>query len=94
MHDSFSVSGFAQDGLNVTSPGSVERDSKEILSSGEEESRNLDEYLDDSEAENEKMSKKRKSKNIAEKTLKTWLPEAGVKVAKEGKRINISATSQ
>ena len=65
MHDSFSVSGFAQDGLNATSPGSVERDSKEILSSGEEESRNLDEYLDDSEAENEKMSKNRKSKNIA-----------------------------
>ena len=32
MHDSFSVSGFAQDGLNATSPGSVERDSKEILS--------------------------------------------------------------
>ena len=27
----------------------VERDSKEILSSGEEESRNLHEYLDDSE---------------------------------------------
>ena len=34
---------------------------KEILSSGEEESRNLDEYLDDSEAENEKVSKKTKS---------------------------------
>ena len=40
----------------------AERDSKEILSSGEEESRNLDEYLDDSEAKNEKMSKKRKIK--------------------------------
>ena len=39
----------------------AERVSNEILSSGEEESRNLDEYLDDSEAENEKMSKKRKS---------------------------------
>ena len=54
----------------------------QILSSGEEESRNLDEYLDDSEAENEKMSNTRKSKNIVEKILKTWLPEAGVKVAK------------
>ena len=32
--------------------------SKKILSSNEEESRDLDEYLDDSEAENEKMSKK------------------------------------
>ena len=40
----------------------AEGDSKEILSSGEEESRNLDEYLDDSDAENEKVSKKRKSK--------------------------------
>ena len=38
----------------------VEWDWKEILYSGEEESRNLDEYLDDSEAENEKISKKRK----------------------------------
>ena len=47
VHDSFSVSGFAQDGLNATSPRSVERDSKEVLSSSEEESRNLDEYLDD-----------------------------------------------
>ena len=43
----------------------AERDSKEILSSGEEESRNLHEYLDDSEAENEKMSRKRKSKTTS-----------------------------
>ena len=63
MHDSFSVSGFAKDELNATivfrlncniSKMAAERDSKKILSSGEEESRNLDEYLDDSEAENEK----------------------------------------
>ena len=40
----------------------AKRDSKEILSSSEEESRNLHKYLDDSEAENDKMSKKRKSK--------------------------------
>ena len=31
------------------------------------------------------MTKKRKSKNIIEKILKTWLPEAGVKVAKRRK---------
>ena len=43
----------------------AEWDSKEILSFGEEESRNLDEYLDDSEAENEKMSTKRKSKKTS-----------------------------
>ena len=67
VHDSFSVSGFAKDGLNATFFAKIaaERDSKEILSSGEEESRNLDEYLDDSEAENEKMSKKRKSKTTS-----------------------------
>ena len=40
----------------------AERDSEEMLSSGEGESRNVDEYLDDCEAENEKMSVKRKSK--------------------------------
>ena len=60
----------------------AEWDSKETLSSGEEESPNLDEYLDDCEAENEKMNMKRKSKkNIVEKKLKTWLQEAGVKVS-------------
>ena len=68
VHDSFSVSGFAKDGLSATfssdliSKLAAERDSKEILSSGEKESRNFDEYLDDSEAENEKMSKETKNK--------------------------------
>ena len=41
----------------------AERDSKTILAFAEEKSRNLDEYLHDSEVENEKMSKKWKSKN-------------------------------
>ena len=36
----------------------AERDSKTILASAEEKSQNLDEYLHDSEVENEKMSKK------------------------------------
>ena len=40
----------------------AERDSKKILASAEEESRNLDKYLHDSEVENEKMSKKWKRK--------------------------------
>ena len=43
----------------------AEQDSKEILSSGEEESRNLDEYLYVSEAENDKMNNKRKSKKTS-----------------------------
>ena len=58
---------FAQDGLNATcfSKMAAERDSKKILSSAEQESGNLGEYLDDSKAESEKMSKKRKSKKTS-----------------------------
>ena len=57
MYDSFSVSGFCRRRALCKMVAA-----KEILSFGEEESRNLDEYLDDSEAGNEKMSKEKKSK--------------------------------
>ena len=65
----------------------AKQDSKENLLSSKEESRNLDEYLDDSEAEKEKISKNRKSKitSSTEKTVKTWLPEASIKVLKTRK---------
>ena len=66
----------------------AERDSKKILSSAEEESRNLGEYLNNSKAENEIISKKRKCKKTSRrKTTKTWLPEGrdGVKVSKTRK---------
>ena len=69
VHDSFSVSSFVQGGLDATffrlNWMAAERDSKEIVSSGEEESRNLDEYLYVSEAEKDKMNNKRKSKKTS-----------------------------
>ena len=63
-----------------------ERDSKEILSSGEQESRNLDEYFDDSEGVNEKVSKKRKSKNSSPRK------HSCENVAARSKQVKVSET--
>ena len=44
---------------------------KKILSSGEEESRNLDEYLDDSEAANKKVNKKNRQESAENMTARS-----------------------
>ena len=61
MHGCFTVSGFAQDVLNATFFSEMAA----RAAFKEEESRNLGKYLDDSKAENEKMSKKRKTKKTS-----------------------------
>ena len=68
MHDSFSVSGGSQGGLNAMAtalPSSCE----------EQQSNNLDEYSDNSDAESGKVRKVRKAKN-----LKNQATRSGVEV--------------
>ena len=63
VHDSFSVSGGNQGGLNAILPSSCE----------EQQNNNLDEYSDDSDAESEKVRKAKKAKKPDNEKLSSSL---------------------